>query len=345
MRTWRVVAASTLLAFVAVGCNDGGGGSKVAGGGGSPASTAASTTTAPDPAAVGANELGSVPVVMYHRVVAEATREFDRTPEEFRAELAQLHDAGFRPVTTREYVTRDMPLEAGTSPVVLTFDDSTRDQFALMPDGDVDPSSAVGILLDFAASHPGFRAVAAMYVNSAPFGLADGDPALRKLHELGFELGNHTANHANLSKLDAATAQRELVLGERVITSAVPGATVDTLALPFGARPADRSILSGGSADGATYELHGVLLVGAGPAPSPYAATFDPMAIPRMRSSTWTGGEPNYGTGYWLDWFSKHPERRFVSDGNPEAISFPRSLADRLAPTFADAAQPYDPSH
>jgi hypothetical protein len=31
----------------------------------------------------------------------------------------------------------------------------------------------------------------------------------------------------------------------------------------------------------------------------------------------------------------------FVSDGDPDTISFPAELADRLAPAFADRANPY----
>jgi hypothetical protein len=38
-----------------------------------------------DPAAVGANELGVVPVLMYHRLVPNPASVYDRTPEDFRA--------------------------------------------------------------------------------------------------------------------------------------------------------------------------------------------------------------------------------------------------------------------
>lgn len=334
--------AAVVLALVTGACGGGGDdASDDAAGERRATASTSTTTTLPDPAAVGANELGTVPVMMYHRLVPVLKGEYDRTPEEFRNELTKLHDAGFRPVTAREFVTGEMPIEAGKSPVVLTFDDSTRDQFALTADGEVDPASAVGILLEFAESHPGFRPVATFYVNDNPFGVADGAPLLRKLHELGFELGNHTANHVNLAKLDPAAAQREIVAGRKVITDAVPDATVDTMALPLGIRPADRSILTSGSSGGESYELLGVFLVGAGPAPSPYSAKFEPAAVPRIRSSTWTGGEPNYGSDYWLDWFSKHPDRRFVSDGNPATVSFPSANADLLAPEFAAQARPY----
>jgi hypothetical protein len=343
MRTRMVTTAVVLLLLLGGACGgDGDGPGKTSTEGGDRSTTVApTTTTAPDPASVGANELGSVPVVMYHRIVPQVKGEFDRTPEQFRAELTRLHDAGFRPVTAREYVTGDMPIEAGRSPVVLTFDDSTRDQFALTAAGEVDPSSAIGILLDFAASHPGFRPIATMYVNHGPFGVADSGPVLRKLHELGFELGNHTANHVNLSKLDTAAAQREIVLGRRVITAAVPEASVETFALPLGIRPPDRSILTRGAAEGEAYELQGVFLVGAGPAPSPFAATFERAAIPRIRSSDWEGGEPNYGTSYWLDWYAKHPDRRYVSDGVAATVSFPRGAADQLGSSFQDRARPY----
>lgn len=64
----------------------------------------------PDPEEVGANELGLVPVLMYHRIVPEPTSVYDRTPEDFRAELQRLADEDYVPVTTAELASGDLDL-------------------------------------------------------------------------------------------------------------------------------------------------------------------------------------------------------------------------------------------
>jgi hypothetical protein len=86
-----------------------------------------------DPAEVGANELGEVPVLMYHKVLDSGGSEYDLTPEQFRGELQYLYDTGYRPIRTIDLVRGEIDIPAGTSPVVLTFDDSTREQFSVTP--------------------------------------------------------------------------------------------------------------------------------------------------------------------------------------------------------------------
>ena len=39
------------------------------------------------------NELGVVPVLMYHRLLADGGGDYDLTPDEFRAELTRLYEA------------------------------------------------------------------------------------------------------------------------------------------------------------------------------------------------------------------------------------------------------------
>lgn len=301
----------------------------------------AGTTVAPDPADVGANELGLVPVIMHHRIVEDGGGEYDRSPAEFLAELTRVYDAGYRPVRTIDLVRGTMDVPAGTTPFVLTFDDSSREQFALTADGEVDPDTAIGILVEFAQARDDFDAVASLYINSGPFAVADSAPLLTWLHDQGFELGNHTLRHANLARIPAADVRRELALGARVITDHLPDAEVATLSLPLGVWPEPRELAYAGEHEGDTYAHEGVLLVGAGPAPSPFSSAFDPMAIPRIRSWDWDGGEPNFGSDYWLDWFDDNPGRRYVSDGDPGRVSFPSALADDLDPAFAGVAHAY----
>ena len=43
----------------------------------------------------------------------------------------------------------------------------------------------------------------------------------------------------------------------------------------------------------------------------------------------------------WLDTLERHPELRYVSDGNPQTIGFPRAREGDLAARYAARAKPY----
>jgi peptidoglycan/xylan/chitin deacetylase (PgdA/CDA1 family) len=326
-----ICVALLALAVPACGKEDSGG---QAPGAGSTASTpaAASPSVVPDRPA---NELGEIPVLMIHKVEAHPMGDYAQTPEQLRTHLEYLASNGYVPITAAELVRRDIPIPAGASPVVLTFDDGYASQFRLLPDGSVDPQTAVGIVLSVRQRHPQFRAVGTMYINQAPFGATDAGPELRWLVEHGWEIGNHTSTHANLRMLSAAAAQKTIAEEHHDITTAVPGYQVTTLALPFGATPADPTLAHRGSADGQSYDYGGVMLVGANPAPSPFAADWDPFNIPRIRS--WHG-RIDYDEEYWMP---RLAQTRYVSDGDPEKVSYPRSTAVEIAKAFAGRATPY----
>jgi hypothetical protein len=259
------------------------------------------------------NELGVVPVLMYHQLLPDGGGAYDLTPEEFRAELERLHEAGYRPITASALATGKIRLPRGATPVALTFDDSTTSQAALLPDGTIDPDSAVGIMLEFARDHADFRPAGTFYVNRAPFG-ADPQAAelAQKLVALGFELGNHTLDHARLDELDDTGVQRQIVLGNRLIRELVPDAEVTTIALPFGLLPSRRELALSGSWDGEAYRFAGAFLAGAEPSPSPSAERFDPGEIPRIRTDP---ADLFNGSTDWLSRLDANPELRYVSDG------------------------------
>ena len=278
---------------------------------------------------------------MYHRIVAQPESVFDRRPEDFRAELERLATAGYVPITTADLAAARIDVPAGAHPVVLTFDDGAPSQLTFDAAGEPSPDCAVGILLDVARRHPSFRAVASFYVNADPFGEPGGTRGLRWLHDHGFEIGDHTLHHANLAAISPADVQHEIAAEQQVITRAVPEAAVATIALPFGVHPGQRDLSMHGAADGLVYDLRGVLLVGANPAPSPFSLTFDPANIPRVRSQGSTGPDARYGSSAWLDVLDAQPEARYTSDGDPDRVTFPGADAAALAPAFAGQARPY----
>ena len=302
-----------------------------------PAATA-SAAPAVDPASVHADELGTIPVLMYHQLEAKPKGDYDQTPEQFRTELTALYAHGYRTITAADLVAGRVDVPAGKKPMVLTFDDSTVSQFAELPDGSADPNSAVGILEAVAKAAGEARPVASFYVNGSPF--AGKDAYLTALHALGMEVAEHTLTHANLRQLSDAGVQQELAQGQLVITRAVPGVAVTTMALPFGVLPRNRVLAAKGSSAGTSYDFAGVLAVGSNPAPSPYASSFDPMYVPRIRSGRRTGDQALTST-YWLPKLFSGDVRPYISDGDPAHISFPKSHASRLAPRFAAQARPY----
>ena len=301
----------------------------------SASASAAQPAAAPvDPASVGANELGQIPVLMYHQLLAKPRGDYDQTPAQFRAELTSLYAHGFRTMTAADLVAGKVDVPAGKKPMVLTFDDATVSQYSEQPDGSVDPVSATGILLDVAKKAGEDHPVATFYVNAAPFA---GHPEyLKHLSDLGMEVAEHTFNHANLRQLSDDGVQSELVKGLKVITDAIPGVKVTTMALPFGVRPRNHVL----AATGHGYSFAGVFAVGSNPSPSPYSASFDPMYVPRIRSGLRTGDQAFTSTD-WLPQLFSGKVTPYVSDGDPQHISFPKAATSRLAPRFASLARPY----
>ena len=279
------------------------------------------------------NELGEIMVLMYHEI-GHPEGEWQRTPENFRRDLETLYTEGYRLVSLDDVVQGEIDIPAGTSPVVLTFDDANRGNFNYLEQNgemELDPDCAVAILEDFYAKYPDFGLAATFYIYYPnPFR----QPALieEKLNYLvdkGFDIGNHTYGHANLGRIGPTEIQRELALHQKHTEQYIPGYIVRSLALPYGASSQDHAhLLLEGSYEGTRYRNEAVLLVGANPAPSPFHQKFNPARLPRIRASEMnTAGVGMYD---WLDVLEANPQRRYVSDGNPNTIMVPESLQDAL---------------
>jgi hypothetical protein len=306
---------------------------------GAPSASPEPTTAAEavDPASVKANELGKVPVMMYHVVKPDAKGEYDQTPEDFRKELERLYKDDYRPVTARDFVAGKIDIPAGKHPVVMTFDDSTESQAKIGADGAPVADTALGIMEAFGKEHPDFKMTATFYVNNGAF--AD-SKVMPWLVEHGYEVGSHTATHAMLSKLSEAGVLKEIGSNVAEIVKAVPGYEVTTFARPFGIAPQDKQLLHTGTYEGTTYKFTGVMLVGSNPSPSVFSAAFDPYAIPRIRSGLKSKPVP-MDSDYWLASLEKNVEGVYTSDGNPDKISFPADSKIKIGDDWKDKANPY----
>ncbi|MFN2555284.1 MAG: polysaccharide deacetylase family protein [Nitriliruptorales bacterium] len=327
----RLVAVLTVFALT-VGCGIGGGGGDEAA---PPAGDAATSgpPAAETPAEESApqlpeeelrrlrvNELGRVLVMEWHDVEGVDGR-WETSQATFRAQIKELYDRGYRPVTVEEFATGTFPIPAGTSPVLLTFDDSYESHFRLGPAGEPAPNSVVGILEEFERDHPDWRGTAVFYIYwPVPFRVLDQIPAkLRWLAENGYEIGNHSLNHDDLSKLDDLGVQRSLALAQSEVEKVVPGYRLGSLALPFGLWPKNKSLATEGTFEGVSYHHDIVLLVGFMPARSPHDVEYKPMEVQRVQAYA-----PEFRK--WVDWLDGGRGRRFISDGDPKTVTYPSSL-------------------
>src|SRR5439155_794947 len=101
------------------------------------------------------NELGRVMILEYHKIDYPEAR-WTRTPENFRRDLETLYARGYRLIGLGDLIDGRIAVPAGTTPVVLTFDDSSPGQFRYLEangTAEIDPKSAIGILEGVTHSH------------------------------------------------------------------------------------------------------------------------------------------------------------------------------------------------
>jgi Polysaccharide deacetylase len=251
------------------------------------------------------NKLGVIPVLEYH-LIGERESRWSRNWQRFANDLELLHARGYRPITVRQLVSKQVDVGPGLTPVVITFDDASPGQFRYIEKGDsliVDPTSALGVWEAFAKKHPEWRGRGVFCVlPGADQGHAFfGDKGIqgqktawrhRKIAHLvrtGHEVCNHTLWHANLSKMSDAVVQEQIARAQLAVDSAVKGYELRTMALPLGMWPRNRGLLSAGKwKDGKTslehrYTIDAVLMVAGGPSKSPFDPSFDKMKIPRIQ--------------------------------------------------------------
>jgi peptidoglycan/xylan/chitin deacetylase (PgdA/CDA1 family) len=292
----------------------------------------APNSTANSPGSLAPNELGKVMILEYHKIDRPEER-WTRTPENFRRDLETLYRGGYRLVGLNDLLDGRITVPAGTTPVVLTFDDSSPGQFRYVEkDGalEIDPDCAVAILDAFAHRHPEFGRKATFFVlpgASRPNRLFDQPQwegkKLQYLVAQGYEIGNHTLWHANLGRYPETVVRAQIARAQEWIQRHVPDYRIRSLALPHGVYPKDVTWALRGTTEGRAYRHDAVLMVAGGAAPSPYAVNFDPVHLPRIQAV-------ERDLSYWLSYFDRNPGERFVSDGDPSVVTIPRPKRDRL---------------
>jgi len=254
-----------------------------------------------------ANLDGRVFVAEYHHIRA-GKGDMYRTPKQFKDDLQSFYDLGFRPVLASEFLENKMPLPAGASPIVITFDDSMPTQLQLRDDGSVDPTCAVGIWQSFAKEHPDFPVRATFFILADHLWTTnESDPRKPKLlRDLGCEFANHTISHPQLRRLSDARVKSELgTANEKLVELGQPMPV--SMALPYGIFPKNRALLKGFDWKGKHVAFTGVFLSGAQPSRSPNDPKFNRLRIPRILATP-----VKFGLDYWLKELKEGRVRPYV---------------------------------
>jgi peptidoglycan/xylan/chitin deacetylase (PgdA/CDA1 family) len=306
---------------------------------------------ADDLARVKPDELGRIPILMYHAFTTNPDNldDWTVTPEIFLDDLTWLYEHDFYIVSMHDMIHNEMKVPPGKHPVVLTFDDSSSGQFRLLKDAkgtfSPDPVTAVGVMEDFFAQHPDFGRGGFFAV--LPYNCFKHDPEqstceqrLTWLADHGYEIGNHTWGHQNLSDVSDATLMEQVALTKLWIDERVGGDAnmSGMLVLPYGEFPSYdwqiEMLHNGFVYDGQTITLSGIVSVEGGPSVSPSSGNWTRWNIARFNTDrqTW---------GYWQKQIERGEITVFTSDGNPESVTIPNQIpgdvADQLDPEWAQA--------
>ncbi|MCB0169202.1 MAG: hypothetical protein KDJ97_01515 [Anaerolineae bacterium] len=294
------------------------------------------TTTANYPP----NEQGEVMILRY-RNFGRTNTVTQRSLAGFRQDLGQLRAAGFYPVNLRDLALgqtkyrQDLAkladegwpafrsddllahhlygVPAGKRPVVLTFDGSHESQYRLLPNGDIDPNTAMGVLDAFHQQHPADWPLRATFfvqpaADQAAYQLF-GQPELvaQKLQTLidaGMEVGLY------LPEITEANYQetRQRLSGEATLETLLPGYEIDSLALETIDQAPALSLLQMGAFNGRRYDYPLITIVADAAAPSPHSEQFSSHRIPRINATA-------ESVTTWLDRYANAPGRYYVSAG------------------------------
>ena len=297
------------------------------------------------------NELGRVPVMMYHGIVNKKSSEtsytggnvdkdgYNRTVEAFKEDLEFYYQNGYRMIRAIDYVNGIIDVPYGKSPIVLTFDDGSANNIkvnGVTLDGEIiiDENSAVGVLESFKKKYPDFNVTATFFVNGSLFQQSEyNEKILKWLVENGYDIGNHTKTHVNFSDASTKESEEEVGFVYNKLDSIIPDKYVKLVALPFGSpykkTHANFSHIINSNYNGINYETVSTFRVGWMPDYSPFSKDFDKEFIMRVRAYD------NNGVDFDIDASFRILEKnRYVSDGNADTIVIKESDASYLNDTI-----------
>ena len=164
----------------------------------------------------------TIPILLFHHIgISPVNSRYYVSPEKFDQELKALQDWGYTTISTQMLVQaitvgRELP----PHPMLITFDDGHMDNYV----------NAFPIMQKYGFT--GMLYIVANYLGAD--GFMDRDQIL-EMHDAGWEVGCHSMNHYDLTKL-APEDQHTEIIESREKLERVLGIDIQTFAYPFGAK-------------------------------------------------------------------------------------------------------------
>ena len=281
------------------------------------------------------NELGNIPVMMYHQIKNMKNEEtkytggnvdydgYTRTSEAFRNDLEFYYNNGYRMVRLIDYVNGKITVELGYSPIVLTFDDGLNEVKinGLDEEGNliIDPDCALGILEEYKKKYPDFNVTATFFLNSTLFyNQTYNEKIINYMFDNVYDIGNHTLNHPNINNISNEETKREVGKMYQILDNYIKDKYVNIVALPYGnpSRNHDNfKYILNGIYDNKEYNTITTLRVAWEADYSPFSKSFDKTYIKRIRAYD------NNGRDYDIEFnFKRLENNRYISDGDVDTV-------------------------
>lgn len=292
------------------------------------------------------NELGKVPIMMYHGIVDTNENKYtggnvdkdgyNRTSSAFREDLEFFYKSGYRMVRLYDYVNGIIETKLGYSPLILTFDDGNQNNFNVIgrdKDGNlkIDPNCAVGILEEYKKKYPDFNVTATFFLMNGLFNQKEYNEEIMKwLVEHNYDIGNHTTIHANFTEIGINKTQEVVGSMYKKLESILKDKYVPIIALPYGS-PYKKThqnypYIIKGEYNGYKYETIAALRVGWDSEVSPFDKNFDKTFLKRCRAYD------NNGKEFDIQMVFKNLETtRYISDGNKDTITIKKGSSGKLS--------------
>lgn len=297
------------------------------------------------------DELGEVPIMMYHGIHSKKNEEtsyiggnvdkdgYQRTSEAFINDLEFYYQNGYRMIRLDDYIDGNINVELGKSPIILTFDDGLSNNIkinGLDKDGNliIDPNSAVGILETFKGKYPDYNVTATFFINSGLFGQQEYNEKIVKwLVDNGYDIGNHTWNHVDFTKIDTNKTQEEVGKIYEILDSLIPNKYINVIALPFGSPYTlgheNMNYIFNSYYNGKDYVTKAALRVGWKAESSPFNVGFNSKFLKRIRAYDNNNKEFDIEMNFKL-----LNSTRYISDGNIENIVVPKEKVNFIGNVY-----------
>jgi peptidoglycan/xylan/chitin deacetylase (PgdA/CDA1 family) len=164
--------------------------------------------------------LKQVPVLCYHRIAHQPKGIYTVSPEAFESQMQLLADSGYvsiLPAQLYDYLVHDVPLPH--KPVMLTFDDSRAEHFAIAaPVMEKYQFRGVFFIMTITCNKPNYLT----------------KPQIAQLAKAGHAIGLHSWDHHRVTQYITPDDWQKQVISPQAMLETLTGQPIDVWAYPYG---------------------------------------------------------------------------------------------------------------